>query len=190
MLDWPGMADVTELLEAWRAGDTSALDRLIPLVYDDLRRLARNMARGQFGTPARGTTLVHDLYLRLAGQTHPEIQSRVHFFAVSSRAMRQILVDGARRVHAQRRGGGAVETLEDNVEAGNDRGSLELLELNDALDRLGALYPRRAQIIELRYFGGLSAEETAEVLSVSTETVRREMRLGEAWLGELLGSNG
>lgn len=179
------MADVTQLLDAWRGGDSSALDQLIPLVYDDLRRLAKNLSHGRGATG--GTGLVHELFMRLAGQTHPDIQSRAHFFAVSARAMRQILVDNARRQQAQRRGGGAMAVSIDEVDIGTRDRASELLELHDALNRLAELYPRRAQVIELRYFGGLSAEETAEALGVSSETARREARMGEAWLGELLG---
>lgn len=180
------MADVTQLLGAWRDGDSSALDQLIPLVYDDLRRLAKNLSYGRGSGSTGGTGLVHELFVRLSGQTHPDIQSRAHFFAVSSRAMRQILVDNARRQQAQRRGGGAAAVSLEDVDIGaRDRAS-ELLELHDALNRLAEIYPRRAQVIELRYFGGLSAEETAEALGISGETARREARMGEAWLGELL----
>ncbi|MBS1874894.1 MAG: sigma-70 family RNA polymerase sigma factor [Acidobacteria bacterium] len=180
------MSDVTRLLGAWRSGDAHALDQLIPLVYEDLRRLAQGMAYGRGAAGTQATALVHELYVRLAGQTHPDIQSRAHFFAVASRAMRQILVDRARRVQAQRRGGGAEIVPLDEFDAADTRAS-EMLELDDALNRLAELHPRRAQVIELRYFGGLGAEETAETLGVSSETVRRETRLAEAWLADLLG---
>lgn len=181
------MSDVTQLLDAWRGGDSSALDQLIPLVYDDLRRLAKSLSHGRASGSTGGTGLVHELFMRLSGQTHPDIQSRAHFFAVSARAMRQILVDNARRQQAQRRGGGVVAVSIEDVDAGAPDRASELLDLHEGLNRLAELYPRRAQVIELRYFGGLSAEETAEALGVSTETARREARMGEAWLGELLG---
>lgn len=181
------MSDITRLLVAWRAGDTAALDQLVPLVYDDLRRLARNLAWGRGQGATHGTALVHELYVRLASQTHPDIQSRVHFFAVASRAMRQILMDRARRVQAARRGGGAEMLALDEVAApAAAEQSAQMLELDDALNKLASISPRRAQVIELRYFGGLSSEETAESLGVSSETVRREARLGEIWLAKLL----
>ncbi len=179
------MSEVTDLLAVWRHGDVSALDHLIPIVYDDLRRLAHSLSANS-SNATRGTALVHDLYLRLAGQTHPDIQNRAHFFAVASRAMRQILVDRSRRLLAQRRGAGAPASPIDDLQIAAVSPSTELLELDDALHRLAALHPRRAQVIELRYFGGLGAEEAAEALGVSSETIRRESRLAEAWLGELL----
>jgi len=180
------LTEVTQLLTDWRNGDVSALDRLIPLVYQDLRRLAHQVAGPREGALTQGTALVHDLYLRLAGQTHPDIQSRAHFFAVASRGMRQILVDRARRFSAARRGGGTPDLALDESRAGQGVELQDLLALDEALDQLAALSARRAQVIELRCFGGLTAEETAETLGVSTETVRRETRLAEAWLGKLL----
>lgn len=144
------------------------------------------MAVGRGSAATQGTGLVHDLYMRLAAQTHPDIQNRTHFFAVASRAVRQILVSRARKVSAQRRGGGAAGvTLDEERISGDDRIE-ELLAVDQALDQLASMNARRAQIIELRYFGGLGAEETAEVLGVSTETIRREARLGEPWLSRLL----
>jgi RNA polymerase sigma factor (TIGR02999 family) len=180
------LAEVTELLTEWRNGDVSALDRLIPLVYQDLRRLAHHMLRARGPEATQGTALVHDLYVRLAGQTHPDIQSRAHFFAVASRGMRQILVDRARRVSAQRRGGGVEAAPLDEARAGEIPDVERLLAIDQALTQLAAMHPRRAQLMELRHFGGLSVDETAETLGVSAETIRREARMAEAWLSKLL----
>ena len=174
---------VTELLLSWGAGDESALSNLIPLVFDELRRLARYHMRGQRQGHALGTTaLVNEAYVRLIDIKQVNWQDRAHFFAMSSRLMRRILVDFARSKAYQKRGGGAQrvsldEALIVSAEPGHD-----LVALDDALTALAAFDPRKAQVVEMRFFGGLSVEETAEALKVSVDTVMRDWKLAKAWL--------
>ena len=176
--------DVTELLLEWRRGDRAALDRLTPLVYDELRRLAHRYLRNERGGHTLETTaLVNEAYLRLANQQRVEWQDRTHFFAVTAQVMRHVLIDHARRRHYAKRGGEHARQvpLEEAHAMSNERAA-ELVALDEALDKLAQLDPRKARVVELRYFGGLSLEETAAVLEVSVMTVRRDWRAARAWL--------
>src|ERR1043166_8843406 len=175
--------EVTQLLVDWGRGDREALEKLTPLVYGELRRLAhRYMSGARPDHTLQTTALVNEAYLRLADQTHPNWRTRAHFFAVAARAMRQILVNYALSYNAQKSGGGAQKIELDEAALVADAQSKEVVELNEALDRLGALDPRKAQVVELKYFGGLNQDEIADVLKVSSETVRREWRFAKAWL--------
>jgi len=178
---------VTQLLAAWRRGDRSALDRLVPQVYGELRRLADRALRGERAAHTlQPTALVHEAYLKLAGAKSPRWQDRLHFFAVAAQLMRRILVDHARARKAAKRGGGALlvpfDEEHDPVERSAIERATELVALDDALSALGALDPRKARILELHHFGGLSIAETAEVLELSTSTIGLEARLARAWL--------
>lgn len=177
------MKELTELLEAWHDGEPGAGDRLLPLVYPDLRHLAaRFMARERRDHTLEPTALVHEAYLRLAGGRQPRWRDRLHFFAVASRTMRRVLVDHARARRTAKRGAGALRVpLEAAEGAVRDR-SDDLLALDRALDELAALDPRKGRVIELRYFGGLTVEETAAVLGVSAPTVALDGRMARAWL--------
>jgi RNA polymerase sigma factor (TIGR02999 family) len=177
---------VRGLLDGMRAGNAEARDRLFTIVYHDLRRIAGHHLRGR-STGTLGTTaMVNEAYLRLAGPNAGPWQDRAHFLAVASRAMRQILVDQARRKLAQKRGAGAVATSLDSRNAGEEPRFLEILELDEALGRLAALNERLARVVELRFFGDLSEEETAEALGVTDRTVRRDWRKARAFLHHVL----
>jgi RNA polymerase sigma factor (TIGR02999 family) len=184
----PAPGHVTTLLRQWKGGDDSALDRLLPLVYAELRRIAaRHLRRERAGHSLQPTGLVHEAYLRLVASPGPEWQDRAHFFGVSARLMRQILVDHARARGAAKRGGAARRvTLTEGVEPAVVR-DLDLLALDEALRRLEAMDPVQGRVVELRYFAGLSIEETAEVLGKSPATVNREWRMARAWLRRELG---
>jgi RNA polymerase sigma-70 factor, ECF subfamily len=173
---------VTDLLLQMRDGDTNAMDRLFPLVYEELRRMAHAQLRRERPGHTLGTTgLVHETYVRLVDQTRVEWRDRGHFFMAAAWAMRRILVDYARRNRAARRGGGSVRlTLNDDVPAA-ERGEM-LLALDEALDRLAALDRRLSQVVECRYFGGLTEQETAEVLGVTRRTVQRDWAKARGWL--------
>jgi RNA polymerase sigma-70 factor (ECF subfamily) len=174
---------VTDLLIAWNDGDHSALDRLIPVVEGELRRLARYHMRRESPTHTLQTTaLVNEVYLKLVDQKHARWHNRAHFFAVAAQLMRRILVDHARRHLRGKRGGGAVELPLDEVAILSRTKSIELLALDEALDRLSRLDPLKARIVELRHFGGLSVKETAEVLKISEITVIRHWGLAKSWL--------
>src|SRR5437870_10813995 len=174
---------VTQLLQQWSHGDDSALAELTPLVYEELRRLAHHYMEGQRPDHTLQTTaLVNEAYLRLADQTNPNWQSRAHFFAVAARAMRQILVSYARSNRAQKRGGGALKVELDEVALVSPEESKEIIDLHEALERLATLDSRKAQVVELKYFGGLNYEEMAEVLKISPVTARRDWRFAKAWL--------
>ena len=176
-------SQVTQLLSKWSAGDQSALEELTPLVYDELRRLAHGYMSGARPDHTLQTTaLVNEAYLRLAKQTHPNWNDRVHFFAVAAKAMRQILVNYAMSYNAQKRGGGASKVALDEAALVSDKQSQEVIELNEALERLGELDARKAQVVELKYFGGLNQDEIAGVLRISAVTVQREWRFAKAWL--------
>ena len=179
----PSTQEITHLLLAWREGDEAALEQLMPLVYDELRRLAkRYMGRQRPGHTLQATALVNEAYLRLIDSNRVRWQNRAHFFAVSAQLMRRILVDFARARNNLKRGGGLPHvTLDNNLDVAPGR-DLDLMALDDALKALGKLNERQSQIVELRYFGGLSEEETAEVLEISTRTVRRDWSLARAWL--------
>jgi RNA polymerase sigma-70 factor (ECF subfamily) len=188
----PANRQVTGLLLAWAAGDESALERLVPLVHGELRRLARReMNRERSGHTFQTTDLVNEAYLRLIDVSRVKWQDRAHFFAMSSRLMRRILVDHARARKSRKRGGGASPVaLDETLIVSADRGA-DLVALDDALQALAEVDVRKSQVVELRFFGGLTAEETAEALGVSIDTVRRDWRLARAWLlRELAGSAG
>ncbi len=175
--------EVTQLLRAWMRGEDGAKEELYQMVYDELRRLAhRYMSRENSGHTLQTTALVNEAYLKLADTNTLNWQDRAHFFAVSANVMRHILVDHARASRAERRGGDAQQVgLEDIIEI-PQAPNKDVLALNDALDRLAKVDARKSKVVELRYFGGLSVEETAEVLKVSADTVMRDWRLAKAWL--------
>ena len=175
--------NVTQLLLAWSDGDQTALDQLVPLVYDELRRLARRyMAREHAGHTLQTTALVNEAYMRLVDWKNIRWQNRAHFFGVSAQLMRRLLVDFARARHQIKRAGQAQRvSFEDALAVAADRGA-DIIALDDALKTLATLNPRQAQVVELRYFGGLSEDEIAEVLKVSTKTVKRDWQMAKAWL--------
>src|SRR5882724_6871416 len=174
---------VTQLLAEWSNGDSAALAELTPLIYEELRRLAHHHMSGQRPDHTLQTTaLVNEAYLRLADQTNPNWQSRAHFFAVAARAMRQILVSYARSQRSQKRGGGALKVELDEAAIVSPEQSKEIVDLHEALERLATLDSRKAQVVELKYFGGLNYDEMAEVLKISTVTVRRDWVFAKAWL--------
>ena len=174
---------VTQLLCDWRAGDRTALEKLIPLVLPELQRLAhRYMSKERPGHTLQTTILVHDAYLQLADQTNPQWQNRAHFFAVAAQLMRRIMVDHARQRQAMKRGGGALKiTLDESAHAAETR-AVELLALDEALEKLAAFDKRKAEVVEMRYFGGLTMEEIAEVLKIHVNTVTRDWSAARAWL--------
>jgi RNA polymerase sigma-70 factor (ECF subfamily) len=175
-------AEVSGLLRAWSDGDRAALDRLTPIVYDELRRLARRYMRGERpGHSLQTTALVNEAYIRLIDYKSMQWQNRAHFFAVSSQLMRRILVDHARRHNLKRGGGLPHVSFEDTAEVCGDRAA-DLVALDDALDALARIDHRKVQVVEMRFFGGLSVEETAEVLKVSPITVMRDWSTAKAWL--------
>ena len=175
--------DVTDLLLKWRKGDEQALERLVPLVHRELHQIARRcMNRERAGHTLQATALVNEAFLRLVDVDRVDWQNRAHFLAVSARLMRRILVDFARAKKYKKRGGGSPQiTFDENVIGGVEPGR-DLVALDDALDALAKVDERKAKVIELRYFGGLSVEETAEVLKVSPDTVMRDWRLSKSWL--------
>lgn len=186
----PPSSDVTGLLIAWSEGDAEALDRLWPLVQDGLRSLAyRSLQNERPGHTLQATALVNEAYLKLIDQRRVRWQERAQFFAVAARVMRRILVDHARRHAAAKRGGGAARlTIEDSGAAPGATTDVDLLALEEALERLEAIDDRQSRIVELRFFGGLTVEEAAEVLQVSPATVKSDWRMARAWLfGELSG---
>jgi len=173
----------TTLLLAWGRGDETALDQLIPLVHDELRQLARrHMARERPGHTLQATALVNEAYLRLIEVNQVRWQNRAHFFAMASRVMRRILVDAARARGYQKRGGGAETVSLDEALLVSGGPRQDLIALDDALNALAAFDLRKSQVVEMRFFGGLSVEETAEALHVSADTVMRDWRLAKVWL--------
>jgi len=176
-------ANPTTLLLAWGRGDETALDQLIPLVHDELRRLARrHMAGERPGHTLQATALVNEAYLRLIEVNQVRWQNRAHFFAMASRVMRRILVDAARARGYQKRGGGAETVSLDEALLVSGEPRQDLIALDDALSALAAFDLRKGQVVEMRFFGGLSVEETAEALHVSADTVMRDWRLAKVWL--------
>lgn len=174
---------MTDLLLAWRDGDRAALDRLIPLVHDELRRIAQNRLRGERPNHTlQPTALVNEAYLRLVDLTRVRWQNRAQFFAVAARLMRRVLVDAAREKHAGKRGGGALRVTFDEALVPSDQGDHDLIALDDAMQALLEEDPRKCQVVELRFFGGLSVEETASALGVSSDTVARDWKFAKAWL--------
>src|SRR5256886_12724424 len=184
-MDTPSVSpqEVTNLLTRWSHGDDAALTELTPLVYEELRRIAHHFMEGQRSDHTLQTTaLVNEAYLRLADQTNPSWQNRAHFFAVAVRAMRQIVVDYARSYQSQKRGGGALKVELDEAALVSPEESKEIVDLHEALERLATLDSRKAQVVELKYFGGLNYDEMAEVLKISRVTVRRDWEFAKAWL--------
>ena len=174
--------DVTRLLLAWRGGDQRALEKLAPIVYDELRRLAhRYMRRERPGHSLQSTALVHEAYIRLVDYQRMDWHGRTHFFSVAAQAMRRILVEYARRKNQKRGGGVQRVSLDDALEVGGDR-QRDLVALDEAMNALARIDARKSKVVEMRFFGGLSIEETAEVLEVSAITVKREWRAARAWL--------
>jgi RNA polymerase sigma factor (TIGR02999 family) len=174
---------VTDLLVQWSKGDDAALAELTPLVYEELRGVAHHhLSRQRPDHTLQTTALVNEVYLRLADQTNPRWQNRAHFFAVAAKAMRQILVSYARSQRSQKRSGGAFKVDLDEAALVSPQESKEIVELHEALDQLSALDSRKAQIVELKYFGGLNYDEIAEVLKISRITVRRDWEFAKVWL--------
>lgn len=183
--------DVTRLLQAWGAGDEKALAQLMPLVYDELHRLAhRYMSSEQSAQTLQTTVLVHEVYLRLIDVKKVDWHDRAHFYALCARMMRRILVDFARARSYQKRGGGVTHVQLDEAATVSAVVGSELIAVDDALKRLAAIDSRKSQVIELRFFGGLSVEETASALKVSPETVMRDWRLARSWLIRELNPEG
>ena len=175
--------EVTQLLLDWSNGDRAALDNLMPLVYDELHRLAHHyMGRERPGQTLQTTALVNEAYLRLIDQRGVQWQNRAHFFGIASQMMRRILVDHARSRQYAKRGGRARQVSFDEVMAVSEERAAEVVALDDALTALAAIDTRKSEIVEMRFFGGLSIEETAEVLAVSPGTVMRDWTLAKAWL--------
>lgn len=175
--------NLTELLGEWRAGDKAALDRLMPLVYDELRRIAhRYVQHERSGHTLQTSALVNEAYLRFAGQRKVDWQNRSHFFAVTAQVMRHILIDHARRRRYAKHGGEVRQVPIEDAAAMSLQRASELIALEEALDELAKFDQRKSRVVELRYFGGLSLEETAEVLDISLMTVRRDWRAAKAWL--------
>jgi RNA polymerase sigma-70 factor, ECF subfamily len=183
--------EITRLLIDWRGGDRAALEKLMPLVYDELRRLARHyLNQERPGHTLQATALVNEAYLRLIDQQSADWQNRAHFFAVAARIMRHLLVDHARARGYAKRGGGAHQVSLDEAAAVTPEVSFDLLALDEALDRLAAIDERKVVIVELRYFSGLSVEETAEAMRLSEITIKREWLKAKAWLYRELKQEG
>jgi len=176
-------AEVTKLLQAWGQGQQEALDELLPIVHQELHRLARRYMFGErMGHTLQTTALVNEAYLRLVNSRRVNWQSRAHFFAVSAQLMRRILVDSARAHRSKKRGAGLSKVTLDKALIGPQEKGQDLVALDDALTVLAEVDPRKSQVVELRFFGGLSAEETAEILKVSPDTVLRDWKLAKTWL--------
>ena len=179
----PSQQDVTRLLVRLTDGDRGVLDELLPVVYGELRKLASSyLRRERVGHTLQPTALVHEAYMRLVDQTQVQWQNRAHFFGVAAQMMRRILVDHARAHEAEKRGGEFQKlSLDENIDVSGER-DVNLVALDDALNLLAEIDPQKSKIVELRFFGGLSVEETAEVLGVSAPTVKRQWRMAKAWL--------
>lgn len=177
-------AQVTELLHRWSQGDSAAREQVVPLVYEELRRIARySLAGRQSNHTLQSTALVHEAYLRLVDRTSVHWDNRIHFFAVAAQLMRRLLVDHARMVNAKKRGGECVTlVLDDALAVPESQRGVDLIALDDALNTLARLDERQCRLVELRYFGGLSIEETAKALEVSPATVKREWATARLWL--------
>ena len=175
--------NITELLLQWRSGDQSALEELMPLVYEELRRLARQCMRGErAGHTLQTTALVNEAYLRLINSSRVRWQDRAHFFAIASQLMRRVLVDEARKRRNLKRGGEYTRVEIDEVELNTQPRDFDLLALDEALNKLAEFAPRKGKVVELRFFGGLSIEETALVMEISVDIVKREWRTAKLWL--------
>ena len=176
-------SQVTELLVRWRGGDRGALDSLLPLVYDELRRIARHYLQGERpGHTLQSTALVNEAYVRMVAQDFPQWQNRAHFFAVAAQLMRQILVDHARAHRASKRGGNVYKVSLDEAEGQPQATDLDIIALDDALRNLADMDPQQSKVVELKFFAGLSIEDTAEVLGISPSTVKRDWITARAWL--------
>jgi RNA polymerase sigma factor (TIGR02999 family) len=187
----PSPGAVTRLLAKVGAGNQAAFDEVFPLVYAELRRIAaREMRREKPGRTLQTTALVHEAYLRLLKDASLSFQNRAHFLGIASRAMREILIEHARARSARKRGGGAVRLTLDDLVASVSSPSVDVLALDEALQRLARLDERHARVVELRYFGGMSVEETAAALDLSPATVKRDWTLARAWLYRELGGSG
>jgi RNA polymerase sigma-70 factor, ECF subfamily len=183
--------EVTDLLVEWKQGNKAAMDLLTPLVYNELRRLAERYLRNERSAATlQPTALVHEAYLRLVAQSMPDWESRAHFFGVAAHLMRQILVDHARKHRSAKRGSGAEKLSIDEIVGLGAEKPGDIIALDDALKTLADLDERKAKVIELRFFGGLSVEETAAALGVSAATIGREQRMAEAWLHRELSNEG
>lgn len=188
-MESPTLPNITQLLVAWKHGDQNALEQLTPLVYRELHRLAHGYLAGERrGHILQTTALVNEAFVRLVNWDEVEWQNRAHFFGVSATLMRHILVQFAREQQAQKRGGNAVQVSLSEAAAISTRLNPDLVKLDDALTALEKLDPRQARTVELRFFGGLSLEESAEVLGVSVSTVRRDWRMAQAWLHQQLSA--
>ena len=182
--------EVTQMLQDWSKGNRARLDELLPIVYNELRRLAHSyLNRERKDLTLQTTALVHEAYLKLIDQHSVNFQNRSHFFAISAQAMRRILLDNARRTMAEKRGSGGKVSLEDIAEISTDKNE-HLIELDLALQELEEFDEKQAKIIELRYFGGLTIEETAEALDISPATVKREWTMARAWLFQRMKDEG
>jgi RNA polymerase sigma factor (TIGR02999 family) len=185
-MDGPSPLEITQLLHDWREGDRAALDRLIPLVYEELHLIAaRHMSREWRGGAIQTTALVNEAYLKLVDQRNVDWQNRAHFFAIAAQVMRRILLDDARKRLRDKRGGGTIAVSIDDVAVTAPSDSIDAVDLiavDRALQELETLDPEQAKIVELRFFGGLTVEETAAVLGISTATVKREWALAKGWL--------
>jgi len=186
-----GAQDVTQLLAAWGEGDQAAFERLVPLVYAELKRMARRHMYGESeGHVLQTTALVHEAYLKMVSQRNPKWQNRAHFFAVSSQQMRRILVDAARARMRQKRGSNAPVVSLDDVPTLSLTRASEFVALDDALAELAELDLRRSHVVEMRYFGGMTVEETAAALNVAVDTVARDWKAAKAWLYTKLNKTG
>jgi len=187
-LHYDKRVEITDLLHRAHNGDSDALNSVVPLVYNELRRLAANYLRREQGPlTIQATALVHEAYLRIAGSPVPAYENRSHFYGIAARVMRQVLVDMARARSAEKRGPGLEITVAD-LDILGAPGNDDFLTLNDALDRLASINARKAHLIELRFFGGMTAEESAAALEIPVHIVRRELRVAQAWLRRELAS--
>jgi RNA polymerase sigma factor (TIGR02999 family) len=187
----PGPSDVTLLLQQWSGGDRSALDRILPIVYQELhRQAARYLRRERAGHTLQATALVHEAYLRLVDQRRVQWQNRAHFFGIAAQLMRRVLVDHARARGAAKRGGGGIQVTLEGDQGAVPGADVNLIALDQALTRLAQLDPTQARLVELRYFTGLNIEEAAETLGISPATLKREWVVARAWLRRELEGTG
>ena len=183
-------SDITAILVEWKRGDATALDRLTPLVYDELFRMAKLRIGGESrDVTMQPTTLVHEAYLKLIGHNRLPWQNRAHFFAIATTVMRRILIDDARRRNAEKRGGGLKITLNEEMDAPDEKPA-DVIALDLALQSLASIDERKSRVIEMKYFGGMTTEEISEVIGISVATVGRELRVGQAWLHRELAGSG
>jgi RNA polymerase sigma factor (TIGR02999 family) len=189
-MDDRGQQHITQMLLEWSEGDNAALERLTPLVYEELHRLAHHyMKRERSGHTLQTSALVNEAYLRLVNQRNIKWNSRTHFFAIAARMMRRILVDHARSHLYAKRGGGAVHLSLEHAELASDEASAEVTALDEALSRLESIDTQQARVVELRFFGGLTIKETAEAMKISVDMVKREWSTARAWLHREMGSD-